>query len=123
MQIRAFIVLLLFAVAAYASFGAAPCNEDFGCHFVTWGLLIGAAAGVPLSGAAFIALHFIFRHPKRDRIFQVVQGAILGMVAYEVAALCGALSGSMGWGPMLGLAVAWIMCAAGFVRHVRSDPN
>lgn len=117
------LVLLMVAfssIPAYASFGASPCGADFSCHFVTWGLVIGVAAGIPASGVAFAALSVVFGNSGRSKASQAVLGAVFGVVAYEIAAVCGALSGSMGKDPMMGLAAGLGILATLFVFYVRS---
>lgn len=116
------LLVVLASVPAEASFGGAPCNRDFGCHFVTWGVLIGVIVGIPLSCVAFVVLHLVFCHPERPKLTQAVLGGVAGIAAYEFAAVCGALAGWSGLDPMAGLAPGWLVVAIGAVLRVRSSP-
>jgi hypothetical protein len=117
------LILTLATTPALASFGGAPCREDFVCHFVTWGLLVGIAAGIPLSCGAFIALHLIFCNPQRSRLVQAFLAAVLGVVVYEVAAAGGALAGTYGKIPMTALLLVWGVLAVASVQYARSQPR
>lgn len=124
-QAKHAVLLLLTIVApcAYGSFGGAPCREDFGCHFVVWGVIVGVVAGIPLSCLAFIVLHVYFCNPERSKIAQAIVGAIIGVVVYELAAAGGAFAGTRGKDPMLGLLVVWGILAVASVLYVRSCPR
>lgn len=108
--------------AAQASFGGAPCGEGFGCHFSTWGLVLGTV-GVPATCAAFAALHGIFCHPGRSRMKQLMVGAVVGFVAYEVAAGIGAVVGTMGRDVPVGMLPALGVMAVLSVLYARSVPG
>ena len=123
-ELHAFIALLAFAApSAHASFGGVPCRDDFVCHFVVWGVLVGAVAGIPLSSLGFVVLHLFFGNSARSKIAQVLAGAIMGAVTYEIAAAAGALFGTWGWDPMFGLLLVWTLLAAGSVAYARSRPH
>jgi hypothetical protein len=118
-----FLFLTLTAPPAFASFGGVPCREDFVCHFVGWGLLIGVAMGIPLSCCAFVVLHLVFCHPQRSKLVQAFLAAGLGVVVYEIAAAAGALAGTYGRNPMHALLLVWVVLAAASVLHARSQPR
>ncbi len=113
--------LALLPVTAQASFGAAPCRDDFGCHFVVWGALLGPI-GVPAAGIVFALLHLRFCHPARSRPRQVFLGALFGLLAYEIAAAVGSLAGAAGHDVMVGLVPVLLVLAAVSVLYVRSRP-
>lgn len=115
------LALALLPVTAQASFGAAPCGDDFGCHFVVWGALLGPI-GVPATSIIFGLLHLRFCHPARSKLRQVLLGVVLGLFAYEIAAAAGSLAGVAGHDVMLGLAPVLALLAAASVFHVRSEP-
>lgn len=117
------LILALTATPACASFGGVPCREDFVCHFAGWGLLVGIAAGIPLSCCAFIALHLFFCHPRRSRLVQAFLAAVLGVVVYEIAAAAGALAGTYGKNPLTALLLVWAVLAAASVLYARSQPR
>lgn len=117
------LLLALAATSAFASFGGVPCREDFVCHFVGWGLLIGVAMGIPLSCCAFVVLHLVFCHPRRSKLVQAFLAAALGVVVYEIAAAAGALAGTYGKNPMYALLLVWGVLAAASVLHARSQPR
>jgi uncharacterized BrkB/YihY/UPF0761 family membrane protein len=101
-------------MAAYGSFGGAPCRDDFACHFVTWGILVGVA-GIPISGLIFAVLHLGFCNRARPKLRQFFLGGFIGMVASEISAACAALMGA--WGeatigyhenyPLMGFVPTW----------------
>ncbi len=117
------LLLALASTPAFASFGGVPCREDFVCHFVGWGLLIGVAAGIPLSCCAFVVLHLVFCHPQRSKLVQAFLAAVLGVVVYEIAAAAGALAGTYGMNPMHALLPVWGALAAASLLHARSQPR
>ena len=106
---------------ALASFGAAPCGDDFGCHFVVWGALLGPI-GVPATSILFGLLHLRFCHPARSKPRQVLLGVVFGLFAYEVAAAVGSFAGTAGHDVMLGLLPVLALLAAASVFYVRSAP-
>lgn len=106
---------------ALASFGAAPCGDDFGCHFVVWGALLGPI-GVPATSILFGLLHLRFCHPARSKPRQVLLGVVLGLFAYEIAAAVGSFAGTAGHDVMLGLLPVLALLAAASVFYVRSAP-
>lgn len=114
-------VLALLPMAAQASFGGAPCGSDFGCHFTTWGLLLGTV-GVPATCAAFGVLHAFFCHPGRSRMKQLIIGAIVGFISYEIAAIVGALVGTMGRDAPFGMLPTLGVLAVLSVLYARSAP-
>ena len=61
-------------VAAYGSFGGTPCRDDFACHFLMWGGLLGVVGGIPISGVVFILLHLRFCHRARSKVRQLLLG-------------------------------------------------
>lgn len=118
-------VILLLACAApsaHASFGGVPCRDDFVCHFVVWGVLVGAAAGIPLSSLGFVVLHLLFCSSAGSKVARAIGAAIMGAVAYEIAAAGGALAGTWGRDPMIGLILVWGLLAAGSVQFARPRP-
>lgn len=123
-KLLALILPLAFATpSAHASFGGVPCKGDFVCHFVVWGVLVGATAGIPLSSLGFVLLHVAFCNSGRSSFAQAIVGAIMGAMAYEIAAAAGALFGTWGRNPMVGLLLVWALLAAGSVLYVRSRPR
>jgi hypothetical protein len=131
LRIAAFGAKVLFPMAAYASFGGAPCKSDFACHFFGWGIVFGVAGGIPISGLIFALLHLGFRNPSRSKVGQVLLGGLLGMVAYEIAAACAALVGAW-WQtsvghhatyPLIGFGLAYVVLAIVSVLYARSDPR
>jgi hypothetical protein len=117
-------------MAAYGSFGGAPCRDDFACHFFTWGVLVGTV-GIPISGLIFAVLHLGFCNHARSRLNQFFLGGFIGMLAYEVSAFCAALMGA--WGkasigyhenyPLMGFAPAYVVLAIVSVLYARSSPR
>jgi hypothetical protein len=121
-DIRAWTVFLaLLPMTAQASFGAAPCRDDFGCHFVVWGALLGPI-GVPAASIVFALLHLRFCHPARSRPRQVFLGALFGLFAYEIAAAAGSFAGAAGHDVVAGLVPVLVVLAAASVFYVRSTP-
>jgi len=115
-------LLALLPRAAQASFGGAPCGADYGCHFSTWGLVLGTVF-VPATCAAFGVLHAIFCHPARSRMKQLMVGAVVGLIAYEVAAGIGAAVGTMGPDVPVGMLPALGVMAVLSVLYARSAPG
>jgi hypothetical protein len=120
---------VLLPTAAYGSFGGSGCS-DFGCHFVTWGVLLGLV-GVPISALIFAVLRAGFCHPARSKLKEFFLGGIVGAVAYEISMACGALVGASGKAPpgrdtdylLIGFVVAYAMLAIVSVLHARSSPR
>jgi len=118
-------------LAAQASFGGTPCKADFACHFEVWGLLLGVAGGIQASSVVFILLHFFFCHPERSNGRQIILGGIIGVFAFEIAALSASWMGA--WGesagghnadyPVIGFGVAYAAMALGTVLYARSSPR
>ena len=121
---------VLFPMAAYGSFGGTPCKDDFACHFVTWGILVGTA-GIPISGLIFAVLHLGFCNRARSKLNQFFLGGFIGMVAYEISAVCAALIGASGIAPpghrpdylMIGFVSAYVVLAIVSVLYARSSPR
>lgn len=121
---------LMLPMAAYGSFGGTPCGDDFGCHFVTWGVLVGVV-GVPISVLIFAVLHAVLCHRARSKVNQLFLGGFIGVVAYEISAACGALMGS--WGkstgghhenyPVIGIVSAYVVLAIVSALYARSSPR
>jgi GNAT superfamily N-acetyltransferase len=121
---------VLSPMAAHGSFGGAPCRDDFACHFVTWGILVGTV-GVPISGLIFAVLHLGLCNRARSKLNQFFLGGFIGMVAYEISAACAALMGA--WGkatighhedyPLIGFASAYVVSAIVSVLYARSSPR
>jgi len=117
-------------MAAYGSFGGAPCRDDFACHFFTWGVLVGTV-GIPISGSIFAVLHLGFCNRARSRLRQFFLGGFIGMVAYEISAACGALIGARGEvAPgqhtdylLIGFVSAYVVLASVSVLYARSSPR
>ena len=122
---------VLFPMAAYGSFGGAPCRGDFACHFVTWGILVGAAAGIPISILIFAVLHLCFCNRARSKVAQLFLGGFIGIIAYEISAVCAALMGA--WGesaaghhgdyPVIGFVSGYVVLAIVSVLYARSSPR
>ena len=128
---RAFIAAaVLFPMAAYGSFGGAPCRDDFACHFFTWGVLVGAV-GIPISGLIFAVLHLVLCNRARSKPWQFFLGGFIGMVAYEISAACGALIGASGRAApgqqtdylLIGFASVYVALAFASVLYARSSPR
>lgn len=121
---------VLFPMAAYGSFGGAPCRDDFACHFFTWGLLVGAV-GIPISGLIFAVLHLGYCNHARSKLRQFVLGGFIGMVAYEISAACGALIGTSGIAApdqqtdylLIGFVSTYVVLAIASVLYARSSPR
>src|SRR5262245_14008622 len=88
---------VLSPMAAHSSFNGTPCGADFGCHFLTWGGLVGVVA-VPISASIFAVLHLLLCNPARSKLKQFFLGGFIGIVAYEVSAMCAALVEVWAWG-------------------------
>jgi len=114
-------LLALLPGAALASFGGAPCGKDFGCHFTSWGVVLGTV-GVPATCAVFGLLHAIFCHPERSKIRQMIVGAVMGLIAYEIAAAVGAMVGATGRDVPVGMLPALGVLAVLSVLYTRSAP-
>lgn len=121
--------LVLAPMGAYGSFGGTPCRADFGCHFLTWGGLIGVA-GVPISAAIFAVLHLIFCNSARSKLRQFFLGGFIGMGAYEISAACAALVEVWSWGKatpgqylVIALISTFLMLAIVSVLYARSSPG
>ena len=121
---------ILFPMAAYGSFGGAPCKDDFGCHFFTWGVLVGVLA-IPISGLIFAVPHLALCNRARSKLRQLFLGGFIGMVAYEISAACGALIGARGKvAPgqhtdylLIGFVSAYVVLAIVSVLYARSSPR
>ena len=120
--------VILFPMGAHASFNSGGCgNGDFGCHFALIGLLLGFIGGLPISGAIFVIIHLVFRNPDREKVRQIFVGGLLGLAAFEVAAILGAAWAA--WVqpsrtyPMEVFLVAWALMAIGSALYARSDPD
>lgn len=122
--------VVLFPMAAYGSFGGAPCRDDFACHFFTWGILLGTV-GIPVSGSIFAVLHLVFCNPARSASGQLFLGGFIGIAAYEISAAFAALIGASGMAApgqhpdylVIGSISASLMLAAASVLYVRSSPR
>lgn len=120
----------LLPMAAYGSFGGTPCRDDFGCHFVTWGVLVGVV-GVPISALIFAVLNACLCHRARSKINHLILGGFFGVVAYEISAACGAFMGAWGQSsighnenyPVIGFASAYVVLATISVVYARSSPR
>jgi len=125
-----FSVAVLFPMAAYGSFGGAPCRDDFACHFFTWGVLVGAV-GIPISALIFAVLHLGVCNPARSKLRQFFLGGFIGMVAYELSAAFGALIGSRATvAPgkhteylLIGFFSAYVVLAIVSALYARSSPR
>ena len=120
-------VLGLLPFAAHGSFNSGLCGKgEFGCHFAFIGLLLGFFGGLPISAAIFVIIHLVFRNPERDKVKQIFLGGLLGLAAFEVAAIVGAAWAA--WVqpsrtyPMEVFVVAWVLMAIGSALYARSDP-
>lgn len=121
---------VLFPMAAYGSFGGAPCRDDFACHFFTWGVLVGVV-GIPISGLIFAVLHLVLCNRARSKPRQFFLGGFIGMVAYEISAACRALIGASGKAApgqqtdylLIGFALAYVVLAIASVLYARSSPR
>src|SRR5688572_1547345 len=122
--------VLLFPAAAHASFNAAPCR-DFACHFGMIGILLGFMGGIPISGVIFIVLHLVFADPDRSKIKQLFLGGLMGIIAFELAAVSAALMAT--WGKstvghheyygLIGFAFVYVPVAIASVLYARSSPR
>ena len=120
----------LFPLAAYGSFGGAPCNDDFVCHFLTWGVLVGVV-GIPISSSIFAVLHFVFCNSARKKLEQFFLGGFFGLVAYEISAACAGLMGAWGQStighhenyPVMGFVSAYVPLAIVSALYARSSPR
>ena len=83
------LLLSLLLGLAHASFNAAPCHT-FECHFQTVGIFLGLIGGLPISGVIFIGVHMGFAHPQRSKVRQMFLGGLVGLIAFEIAAVVGA---------------------------------
>ena len=120
--------VILFPMAAHGSFNSGGCGKgEFGCHFALIGLLLGVVGGLPISAAIFVVIHLVFRNPERDKVRQIFLGGLLGLAAFEVAAIAGAAWAA--WVqpsrtyPMEVFLVAWVLMAIGSALYARSDPD
>jgi uncharacterized BrkB/YihY/UPF0761 family membrane protein len=122
--------VVLIPMTADGSFGGAPCADDFTCHLVTWGVLIGTV-GVPLSALIFAVLHLVFCNGARLKVNQFLLGGLIGIVAYEVAVACGALIGTSGIAVpgkqtdylVTGFVATYAALAIASVFYARSSPR
>ena len=114
---------VLFPVAAYGSFGGTPCRDDFGCHFLFWGVILGAVGGVPVSVVAFILLHLFFCHPARPKGRQVLVGGVAGVVAFGIGGVFAALMASWDKNPWIGLIASIAVLAIASALYARSSPR
>ena len=121
----------LFPVAAHASFGGgAPCT-DFACHFGMIGLLLGVVGGIPGSSAIFVCLHIFLCHPARSPRRQVLLGALIGAIAFEVFAVAASFAllweqahpGHAKWVTLAGPVGLYLLMLVGSVRYTRSAPR
>ena len=128
---RAFLVAaLLFPLTVHASFGGTSCKNDFWCLYSTLGLILGTV-GVPVSAGIFAALHIVFCNPERSRPRQFVLGGGIGMVAYEISAVCGSLIVASGITAPVneanymlgGFALVYVALAIASVLYARSSPR
>jgi hypothetical protein len=122
---------MLLPLAAHASFnGGGPC-PDFACYFMFIGGLAGAAGGVPGSAAIFVCLHIFLSHPQRSQRRQILLGALIGAIAYEVFAVAASFAllweqahpGHARWIPLAGPVALYLLMAAASVRYARSAPR
>lgn len=121
---------VLFSVAVYGSFGAAPCRDAFACHFFRWGVLVGLA-GIPISGLIFPVLHLGFCSRARSKLRQSFLGGFIGMVVYAISAACGALIGASRKAapgqqtdyPLIGFVSTYLVLAIASVLDTRSNPR
>ena len=120
--------VILFPMGAYASFNSGACGKgEFGCHFGLMGILFGVVGGLPISAAIFVIIQLVFRNPERDKVRQIFIGGLLGLAAFEVAAVVGAAWAA--WVqpsrtyPMEVFVVAWALMAIGSALYARSDPD
>ena len=116
-------------LAAYGSYGGGPsCGADFGCHFLFWGLILGVAGGVPFSVLGFILLHLVFCNRARSKGKQVLLGAIVGTIAFGIAAALAALMaartipGQHERYPLIAFVAVFLVFAIASVLHARSNP-
>lgn len=114
---------VLLPLAAEGSFGGTPCRAEFGCHFVFWGLLLGATGGIPVSALIFVLLHLAFSNPARSKGKQALLGGLNGIIAFELAASCAALMASWGKNPWVGLIASFAVLATVSVLYTRSTPR
>ena len=122
MQIMLGVVTVL-AVSVVTYGGGGACR-DFGCYFVFWGLILGAAGGLPVSVIAFAALHGFFSNPARSRGKQVLLGGLIGIVAFAIGAVCATLVATYGrYNPMIALVGVEVALAAASVAYARSSPR
>jgi len=122
---------VLLPVAAQASFGGGGPCPDFQCYFGFFGLMLGAAGGVPVSSGIFLCVHMFFCHPQRSQKRQIFLGAVIGLIAFELCAA--AFSLAVLWenahpdqGRALTLAgplALYLLMALGSVLYVRSAPR
>ena len=124
------IAAILLPLAAHASFGGGGSCNSFACHFTIIGILIGVSGGIPASAFVFAMLHLMFRNEERSKVNQVVVGALIGIVAFEVGAIGWACvaststsAGTSDRGPLIGFAVPYLLIAALSVYYVRSAPR
>ena len=118
-------------MAVYGSFGGTPCRDDFACHFVIWGGLVGVAGGIPISALIFAVLHLVFCNSARSKAGQFFLGGFIGIVAYEISVACGALIGTSGKAPpgqetdylLGGFASVYVVLAIASVLYARSSPR
>ena len=121
---------VLCPVAAYGSFGGGPCGDDFTCHFLAWGVLVGLV-GIPISSSIFAVLHLVLCNSARSKVSQLFLGGFIGLVAYEISAACGALMAAWGQSsighnenyPVIGLVSAYAALTIAFVVYARSNPR
>jgi hypothetical protein len=117
----------LLPMAAQGSFGGAPCRDDFGCHFITWGVLLGVV-NVPVSATIFAVLRAGLCHRARSRVRELLVGALVGVVAYEVSVAAGALLGASGKAPpgretdylLMGFVAVYVTLAIVSILHART---
>jgi hypothetical protein len=124
-----FTLAALLPMAAHGSFSGTPCRADFACHFLFWGFLLGVAWGIPASMFVFILLHVVFCNPARSKVKQGVLGGLLGIVAFEISAVCAALLAARTYPalyeryPLIGFASAFVLLAIASVLYARSSPG
>ena len=109
--------------AAQASFGGTPCRADVGCHFLFWGVMLGAIGGLPTACVAFALLHLGFRNDVRSRANQAILGGLAGLVAFELSAFVAALMASWDKNPWLGLFASLAVLASLSALNARSSPR